>query len=95
MPIEARHVKGRDAGHVMLYALSTCVWCKKTKRLLEELGVAYDYVDVDGLGREERSEVEVEIKKWNPRVSFPTLVLEGSRGIAGFDEAEIRRSLGT
>ena len=79
----------------MLYALSTCVWCKKTKRLLEELGVAYDYIDVDGLGREERGEVELEIKKWNPRVSFPTLVLDGSRGIAGFDEEQIRGSLGS
>jgi len=25
------HVPGRNAGQVMLYALSTCVWCKKTR----------------------------------------------------------------
>ena len=27
----------------MLYALSTCQWCHKTKVLLEELGIAFDY----------------------------------------------------
>ena len=31
----------------MLYALSTCVWCRRTKQLLDQLGVEYDYVDVD------------------------------------------------
>jgi len=63
--------------------------------LLEELGVAYDYIDVDGLSREERDEVEAAIKKWNPRASFPTIVLDESRAIAGFDEDKIRGSLGS
>ncbi len=93
MPIEVKRVEGRDAGRVMLYALSTCVWCKKTKRLLAELGVAYEYIDVDGLSREERNEVEKEIKRWNPRASFPTIVLDDSRAITGFDEEKIRESL--
>ena len=95
MSIEVKRVEGRDAGHVMLYALSTCVWCKKTKRLLGELGVAYEYIDVDGLSREERTEVEKEIRRWNPRVSFPTIVLDESRAITGFDEERIRENLGS
>ena len=45
MPVE--HVSGKNMGHTMLYALSTCVWCKKTKQLLDDLGVEYDYVFVD------------------------------------------------
>ena len=28
------HVAGRNKGKVMLYALSTCGWCAKTKELL-------------------------------------------------------------
>jgi len=35
----------------MLYALSTCVWCKKTKELLASLGVDHSYVFVDLLPR--------------------------------------------
>jgi len=26
------HVDGKNKGKIMLYALSTCVWCKKTKQ---------------------------------------------------------------
>lgn len=95
MSLEMTHVEGRDAGRVVLYAISTCAWCKKTKRLLGEIGVAYDYLDVDLLGREKRREVEAEVKRWNPRVSFPTIVVNGTESIVGFNELRIREMLGT
>jgi len=28
------HVEGKNAGQIILYALSTCGWCKKTRELL-------------------------------------------------------------
>ena len=57
-------VKGKNKGKIMLYALSTCVWCKKTKKFLDQLGVEYNYVYVDQL--EEDFECHVEcIIKWN------------------------------
>lgn len=91
--MEVEHVAGRDVGHMMLYALSTCPWCHKTKRLLNELGVKYDYVDVDYLDGAEKEEVMKEVRKWNPASSFPTLVLDNSRCIVGFKEDEIRKAL--
>lgn len=45
----------------MLYALSTCVWCKKTKKLLTELGVDFSYVYVDLLKGEEQARVIAEV----------------------------------
>ena len=48
------HVTGKDKGKIMLYALSTCIWCKKTKEFLSSVGVAYDYIYVDLLKGEER-----------------------------------------
>jgi glutaredoxin len=84
-------VEGRKSGRIRLYALSTCVWCKKTKRLLGELGLGYEYVDVDLLGREDNAAAREEIIRWNPRGSFPTIVVDGKRSIVGFDEAEIRK----
>ncbi len=45
--MEYNHVPGNVRGKVVLYALSTCMWCKKTKKLLNELAVDYYYVDVD------------------------------------------------
>ncbi|MBN1390499.1 MAG: glutaredoxin family protein [Candidatus Thermoplasmatota archaeon] len=87
-------VDGDDRGEIKLYAISTCVWCKRTKALLEHLGVRYSYIFVDQLDRETRTEVENEVTKWNPRCSFPTMVIENRKCIVGFQEEEIKEALG-
>ena len=89
-----KHVKGRKKGKVVLYALSTCVWCKKTRNLLDEIGVEYHYVYVDLLDREENEKVRAEVVKWNPQGSFPTIVIDEKNCITGFDESKIRKELG-
>ena len=48
------HVDGKNKGKVMLYALSTCGWCMKTKDLLRELDVAFDFTFVDLLEDKEQ-----------------------------------------
>jgi len=85
------HVEGKKKGKVMLYALSTCGWCKKTKALLNELGIAYDYVDVDLLKGSEQTLVLGEIHKHNPEHNFPTMVINDIKCIIGFREADIRK----
>ena len=87
------HVSGRNAGPLVLYALSTCVWCKKTKQLLDDLGVAYDYVYVDLLDSNEKDHVIKNVERWNPSRSFPTLVVDNDQCIVGFKEDEIRDAL--
>lgn len=89
-----KEVPGRSDRKVVLYALSTCIWCRKTKMLLEELGVAYKYVDIDLLEDEVEEKFNEEVKKWNPDLSFPTLVIDDKKCIVGFQEDEIRRELG-
>jgi glutaredoxin-like protein NrdH len=88
------HVDGKDCGKIVFYGLSTCVWCKKARHLLDELGVAYDYVYVDLLDGEEQERAMVEVRRWNPNESFPTLVFNESNCVLGFDENGIRRSVG-
>ncbi len=90
MDDNVKHVPGREAGQIMLYALSTCVWCAKTKKLLDEMGVAYDYEYVDHLQGEAREQAIREVKNWNPACSFPTLVINDRICIVGFKEDEIR-----
>lgn len=92
--MELKRVEGKKRGHIVLYALSTCGWCKKTKDLLNQLGVEYYFIDVDLLEGAERSEVMKEVEKWNPNRSFPTIVVDNKTCIVGFNEAEIRRVLG-
>jgi glutaredoxin len=91
---KGNHVSGVDRGKVIMYGLSTCVWCKKTKKLLTDLGVDFDYIYVDRLeGKEEKEAVE-ELRRFNPSVSFPTVVINDEKAIVGFKEKEIRENLG-
>ena len=91
--MRVERVPGKKTGRVMLYALSTCPWCKKTKKLLTDLGVEYEYVDVDLLDDSDRENVVETVKKWNSACSYPTLVLNNKTCIVGFKEDEIRKAL--
>ncbi|MEM2976120.1 MAG: glutaredoxin family protein [Thermoplasmata archaeon] len=89
-----RHVEGKMKDKkVFLWALSTCMWCKKTRSLLEDSGVDYNYIYVDELEGEERERVLNEVQKHKPALSFRTLLI-GERCIVGFDEKKIREALG-
>ncbi len=83
-----------NKGKVLLYALSTCIWCRKTKKLLDELGIAYDFIDVDLLSGEDSQKIQQEIGRWNPSGSFPTLVINNAKCIIGFEEEQIRKEFG-
>ncbi|TCL69330.1 glutaredoxin [Hydrogenispora ethanolica] len=89
-----QHQAGRVPGNIFLFTLSTCIWCRKTKQLLQELEIAFDFVELDRLEGTEREEALAELEKWNADRSFPTMVIEGARSIIGFQEAEIREAVG-
>ncbi len=89
-----QHVDGKDKGKLVLFALSTCGWCKKTRALIEDLEADYDYVYVDLLKGQDREEAVEMVKKWNSQVSFPTLVINDEKSIVGFKEEEIKEALG-
>ncbi len=79
---------------VTLYALSTCVWCKKTRQLLDESGIAYDCIYTDKLDRAERATVMAEVREWNPSESFPTVVVDDKTVVVGYRPERIREVLG-
>lgn len=81
-----------ETPQVKLYSLSTCSHCKATKNLLDRYHVAADVVDVDRLEGEVRSNVLKEVKHYNQRVSFPTLVI-GEEVIIGYKADRIRKTL--
>jgi glutaredoxin-like protein NrdH len=80
--------------NVKLYALSTCGWCKKTKELLDTNGLEYDLIYVDLLEGDEKEAVLAEVRKYNPRTSFPTVVVDDDRSVTGFKEDQLRELLG-
>lgn len=80
--------------HVKMYTLSTCSHCKAAKKFLSEKNVDFSFTDVDLLEGEERERVLDEVRKYNPRLSFPTIIIGGDTIIVGFQEREIREALG-
>lgn len=82
-----------DTPNIQVYSLSTCSHCKMTKQLLAECTVKYDFVDVDLLEGDERKAIIEDVKKFNPRCSFPTIII-GKKVIVGHKEKEIKEALG-
>lgn len=78
---------------IKIFSLSTCSHCKSTKKLLSDCTVKYDFVDVDLLEGDERKAILEDVKKFNPKCSFPTIII-GEKVIVGFKEKEIREALG-
>jgi len=78
---------------VKMYTLSTCSHCKAAKKFLDDCTVKYEFTDVDILSGEERAAVLEDVKKINPRCSFPTTVIN-DQVIVGFQEEKIRKALG-
>ena len=78
---------------VKVFSLSTCSHCKSTKKLLNECTIQYDFVDVDLLEGDERKAILEDVKKFNPKCSFPTIII-GEKVIVGYKEQEIKEALG-
>ena len=85
-----QHVEGQDQEKIVLYTLSTCMWCRMAKSLLSEIGVAYSYVDVDTLEGGDKDLAKAEIRRWNPSGSYPTIIVDDREVISGYDEEELR-----
>ena len=86
-------IPGQNCGDVFLYALSTCVWCKKAKSFLDDLQVEYRYLDVDLVPAEERDGVVAELAQRNPACSFPTIVVNNKDVIVGFKPEQLKELL--
>lgn len=87
---DLQHVEGEKKSNLLLYALSTCVWCKKTKNLLDELGVSYDYIFVDLADEADQGQLVEDIGRHNPAISFPTLIIDDQKCIIGYSPDEIK-----
>ena len=77
----------------ILLALSTCPRCRGMKEFLRKNGIAAAIVDVDLLPKKEKRENLDFLRRVNPRVSFPTLVV-GDQAVIGEDYDSVREVLG-
>ena len=85
--------------NVHLYALSTCPYCRMTKKFLDENSVEYELIEVDMLEGEvkdpetPKGAAAAEVKRLSGGTSFPVLVV-GEEVVVGFNKGRITQVLG-
>jgi glutaredoxin len=72
---------------VLMYTLSTCPWCRKTKQYFTDHKVPFQYVDYDLQSVQEQEKIEQEMKKRGGALSFPW-VLIGDDLVVGWNPAK-------
>ena len=88
-------VEGEKKNHkVIVYALSTCVWCKMTKQLLKDNNVEYEYVDVDLCSEEDKEKIRQEIQNKGGSLSYPTTIIDDKTVVTGFRKDLLKVVLG-
>lgn len=82
-------------GHkVVFYGLSTCIHCKHARQFLEKNDVPFDLHYVDLAEGEERTDLLQHVRAVNPNTSFPTIVIDDSRTIVGYQPEALSEALG-
>ncbi len=65
----------RHMAKVKGYTISTCPWCKKTKKWFSDHGIDFEYVDYDLAGQQEKKRIESEMNKHKGPIAFPYIVI--------------------
>ena len=95
--LEAEYLLGLDpcaSGKPVMYTLQTCLHCVHLKHFLDKHGIECLLVYVDDFEGEQRRELMSKVRSFNPRGSFPTLVLPDGRVSVGFRETQVRKLFG-
>jgi glutaredoxin len=93
--MQLSRVSGKNSKHkVLVYALSTCVWCKMTKQFLKDNDVEYEYIDVDLCDEEDKVKIRQHIQSKGGNLSYPTIIIDDNILIAGFRKDKLKEALG-
>ncbi|MBN1802672.1 MAG: glutaredoxin family protein [Candidatus Lokiarchaeota archaeon] len=83
----AQNVEGENGVNedIFIYTLSTCMWCKKCKRYLDENNIKYSYIDVDTIDPNDKARILEYLRtNYQERISYPFLTC--SKGhVVGYD----------
>ena len=77
---------------VTIYALSTCLWCRKTKNYFEENKIPFEAVDYDRQDEDRQEEMMAEMRAAGSPGSFPFIRIGGAC-VQGYDPVEFGKLL--
>lgn len=92
--METMIVEGSNSKNkVLLYTLSTCGWCNKTKEMLNENNIQYEYIDLDKCSKEDQKTAVNQLKERKLPVAFPIMIINDEKVIQGFKKDDIVEAL--
>jgi len=87
-------IQGKNRKHrVLMYALSTCAWCKLTKQFLKDNSVEFEYVDVDLCDDDDKEKIRKDILSRRGSLSYPTIIVDNKTLIIGFRKDKLKEAL--
>lgn len=69
---------------ISMYTLSTCPWCRKTKKFFKDRDIPFDFVDYDLADEKQQEKISQDMIKFTGHISFP-FVRIGENVIIGFN----------
>ena len=78
---------------ILMYTLSTCPWCKKTKKFFTDRNIPFEFVDYDLQTPERQQLIEKEMKDRGERMSFPWVLIDDTL-VVGWDPERYKGLLG-
>ncbi len=78
----------------ILYSLTTCPHCKNTRNFLDAERVEYISIFLDEYTGKQRSDLMEKVREYNPRGSFPTIIMPNGKVIVGYRKQLLQEALG-
>lgn len=92
--MKAVKISGKNNKHkVLLYALSTCAWCKLAKNFLKKNEIEHEYVDVDLCTEEDKDKIKRDILNKGGSLSYPAIIIDNKILINGFRKDKLKEVL--
>ncbi|NVM31059.1 MAG: glutaredoxin [Candidatus Helarchaeota archaeon] len=77
--MEPKTVSGNIQKHdVMLYTISTCIWCVRLKNKLKNRDIQYKYIDIDLIPHKEKERIKRQLREVKSRLAFPMMFVDDS-----------------
>ena len=77
----------------IMYALTTCLHCKNTKKFLEENKFDVIVIHLDDYCDSDRSDLMEKVRKYNPRGTFPVVLMPNGKVIVGFRKVLLQEAM--
>lgn len=77
---------------VVMYTLSTCPWCKKTKSFFAERNIPFEFTDYDKASKEEQQKIREVCSAYGEGIAFP-FVMIGDDVVVGYNPQKYMKLL--